>query len=99
MRINQLGGDPKKLTVIYRNFEVERNRLYKQDQVAQQPKVVYDSKIGKGLYTLIMVNPDFPDPADPIDREWLQWMVVNIFQLIRSTLVKQWFLIRVPNQI
>lgn len=30
------------------------------------------------LYTLVMVDPDAPSPAQPTAREWLHWLLVDI---------------------
>lgn len=38
---------------------------------------IIGAQAGK-LYTLVMSDPDPPDPKAPIYREWLHWLIVNI---------------------
>ncbi|KAL4435640.1 hypothetical protein ABPG77_002603 [Micractinium sp. CCAP 211/92] len=31
-----------------------------------------------GLYTIVSTDPDPPDPANPVKKEWMHWIVTNI---------------------
>jgi len=46
-------------------------------QVKDMPHVHWNAE-GNALYTLCMTDPDAPSRADPKNREWLHWLVVNI---------------------
>lgn len=36
------------------------------------------SNIDSSLYTLVLCDPDYPSKVNPVDREYLLWVVVNI---------------------
>lgn len=47
-------------------------------QAFTAPSVSFaDSKPDK-FYTLFMTDPDAPSPLDPVEREWVHWMVTDI---------------------
>tara|TARA_R100001163_G_C5068512_1_gene209072 strand:- start:23204 stop:23746 length:543 start_codon:yes stop_codon:yes gene_type:complete len=69
---------PLQLFIQYENNEVEPGMNLGQLEVANQPIVYYPPDIGQGPYTLVVVDPDSPDPKNPIYKEWIQWMMVNI---------------------
>ena len=77
---NQKGGAtaPEQLMVKYEFNEITPGKKMGQLEVANQPLVYWDSQIGQGPYTLLMVDPDAPDPKAPIYREWIHWMIVNV---------------------
>lgn len=77
-RSKQIGGAPEKLFVKYELVEVQPGVTLGQLETATQPLVYYPPDIGQGPYTLLMVDPDAPDPKAPVHREWIHWMVVNI---------------------
>lgn len=70
-------GAPK-LIIRYNIVDISPGQKMSQLDVANQPIVYWNSRIGQGPYTLIMVDPDSPDPANPVYREWVHWMLVNI---------------------
>lgn len=45
--------------------------------VRDVPEIEYFVK-PDGFYTLLMTDPDAPSRQNPIRREWLHWLVVNI---------------------
>eukprot|EP00877_Chromochloris_zofingiensis_P014955 jgi/Chrzof1/9713/Cz04g13040.t1 len=67
----------------YPSFTVEDGIHVKPSQAAEEPKVgigtnlSFTKKFPK-LYTLMMVDPDAPSPDDPVNAQWLHWLVVNI---------------------
>ncbi|KAJ1436870.1 phosphatidylethanolamine-binding protein, partial [Ochromonadaceae sp. CCMP2298] len=44
----------------------------------EAPTVSYDPHTPDSLYTLLIVDPDAPSRMKPTEREYVQWMVVNI---------------------
>lgn len=46
-------------------------------QVRRAPVVAFKSPPGK-LYTLLMIDPDAPSRAEPLYREFVHWVVVNM---------------------
>lgn len=46
-------------------------------QAAAAPQVSFDAEPGRH-YSLVMVDPDAPSPDNPVMKEWLHWMVVNM---------------------
>ena len=70
-------GAPE-LLIRYNIVDIRPGQKMSQLDVANQPILYWNSKIGDGPYTLFMVDPDSPDPANPMYREWVHWMLVNI---------------------
>jgi hypothetical protein len=70
-----------KLIVKFRDSFVDdmsSGRYMSLDKVNHTPvEVIYAPKFG-GLYSIIMVDPDAPDPKNPSQSDWLNWMVLNI---------------------
>nr|QLM02185.1 flowering locus T 1C_1 [Miltoniopsis roezlii] len=66
------------LRVMYDNKEITNGTRLKQSAVVNPPTV----EIGGGdeltLYTLVMVDPDAPSPTNPVNREYLHWLVTDI---------------------
>jgi hypothetical protein len=67
-----------KVVVKYDYAEANKGNLLKQKDISRQPLIFFEKDIGKGPYTLIMVDLDAPDPARPIYSEWVHWMITNI---------------------
>ncbi|XP_018790299.1 PREDICTED: phosphatidylethanolamine-binding protein homolog F40A3.3-like [Bactrocera latifrons] len=57
--------------------EVELGKELTPTQVKDQPTVRWEAE-DNALYTLFMVDPDAPSRAEPIYREILHWLVINI---------------------
>lgn len=70
-----------KLIIRYRNHFIDDYNSGKyvdlKKMVDSPIEVIYAPKFG-GLYTLIMVDPDAPDPSNPEFGDRLHWMVINI---------------------
>lgn len=45
--------------------------------LSKPPEIKFKGTPGK-LYTMIMVNPDYPNPENPMDGEYRHWFVFNI---------------------
>jgi len=45
---------------------------------AEAPDVSFTPAQRSSRYTLVMCDPDAPDPAQPKMREWLHWLVTDI---------------------
>ncbi|XP_055849019.1 protein D3-like [Episyrphus balteatus] len=56
---------------------VETGKELTPTQAKDIPNVTWEAD-PNGVYALIMVDPDFPSPADPKLRELLLWAVINI---------------------
>ncbi|GLJ36396.1 hypothetical protein SUGI_0730650 [Cryptomeria japonica] len=67
-------------TVKYTSKQVKNGCEFKPSAVALRPRVDIgrDSQDLRTFYTLIMTDPDAPNPSDPTLREYLHWMVVDI---------------------
>nr|CAD7394092.1 unnamed protein product [Timema cristinae] len=46
-------------------------------EVKDQPTVLFPAE-PEATYTLILTDPDVPDREQPVDGEWIHWLVVNI---------------------
>ncbi|TKY64760.1 TWIN SISTER of FT [Spatholobus suberectus] len=67
------------LRVIYDNCsEVINCCELRPSQIVNQPRVEVGGDEFRTFYTLVMVDPDAPSPGNPIQREYLHWLVTNI---------------------
>nr|XP_019707288.1 protein HEADING DATE 3A isoform X1 [Elaeis guineensis]XP_029121663.1 protein HEADING DATE 3A isoform X1 [Elaeis guineensis] len=66
------------LRVSYGSREVTNGREFKPSQVVIQPRVDVGGNDLRTSYTLVMVDPDAPNPSDPSLREYLHWLVTDI---------------------
>ncbi|KAK9075137.1 hypothetical protein SSX86_003457 [Deinandra increscens subsp. villosa] len=60
------------------------------------PRVVIGGE-HDGLYTLVMINPDAPNPNEPSLREFVVWIVTNISSGASSDLGTEFVPYDVPN--
>ena len=67
------------LTVKYSGALVvnDGNSLEPQEMLCRPPEVKYEKR-NSSFYTLIMTDPDAPSPRNPVAREYIHWVVVNI---------------------
>ncbi|XP_054707886.1 protein D2-like [Uloborus diversus] len=65
------------LKVSYAGVEVECGTELPRDRADPQPQIEYTA-INHEFYTLVMIDPDAPDPDTPNFRHFLHWFVVNI---------------------
>jgi phosphatidylethanolamine-binding protein (PEBP) family uncharacterized protein len=63
------------MTVKYPKHTVANGNLIPKEDAQEEPKIEI---VGKGLYTLIMSDPDAPSPDDPKWREFLHMLITNI---------------------
>ncbi|XP_031493642.1 protein RICE FLOWERING LOCUS T 1-like [Nymphaea colorata] len=66
------------LEVRYSSREVTNGCEFRPSAVARQPRVVVGGDDLRTFYTLVMVDPDAPNPSSPTLREYLHWMVTDI---------------------
>ncbi|XP_010270138.1 PREDICTED: protein HEADING DATE 3A-like [Nelumbo nucifera] len=66
------------LRVFYNNREVNNGFEFRPSEVVNQPRVEIGGSDRRKMYTLVMVDPDAPSPADPNMREYLHWLVNDI---------------------
>ncbi|KAG0460261.1 hypothetical protein HPP92_023389 [Vanilla planifolia] len=72
--------------VIYGNKEVTNGSELKPSMVAKEPRVEIGGRYGaRGLYTLVMIDPDAPSPSNPTKRENLHWLVTDIPEIATAS--------------
>lgn len=71
------------ITVKYNNKSIKCNEKLEKSVTQIRPTVTYKSS-SKSLYTLLMFDPDAPSPKNPINRDWLHWLVINNSETINE---------------
>ncbi|XP_008786924.2 protein HEADING DATE 3A-like [Phoenix dactylifera] len=66
------------LRVTYGSRELSNGCEFKPSQVVNQPRVDVGGNDLRTFYSLVMVDPDAPNPSDPSLREYLHWLVTDI---------------------
>ncbi|XP_008791983.1 protein HEADING DATE 3A-like [Phoenix dactylifera] len=66
------------LKIFYNNRQVLNGAELKPSAVVNKPRVEVGGDELRVFYTLIMVDPDAPNPSNPTSREHLHWMVTDI---------------------
>ncbi|ONK72450.1 uncharacterized protein A4U43_C04F19560 [Asparagus officinalis] len=66
------------MRVVYGDKEVTNGTKLREINVANRPCVTIEGRDASKLYTLVMVNPDAPNPTNPTKREYLNWLVTDI---------------------
>ncbi|URD86146.1 Phosphatidylethanolamine-binding protein [Musa troglodytarum] len=66
------------LGVTYKNRLVINGSEFKPSAVVDKPLVQVGGDDLRIFYTLVMVDPDAPNPSDPTLREYLHWLVTDI---------------------
>ncbi|KAI7845211.1 hypothetical protein COHA_001255 [Chlorella ohadii] len=66
------------LEVAFHGKAIQNGQLISPKDAAAAPKVHIRGGSEGGLFTLLASDPDPPDPANPVYREWLHWIVTNI---------------------
>ncbi|XP_010915452.1 protein VERNALIZATION 3-like [Elaeis guineensis] len=66
------------LKIFYNNRQVLNGAELKPSAVVNKPRVDVGGDELRVFYTLIMVDPDAPNPSNPTSREHLHWMVTDI---------------------
>lgn len=66
----------RELRVLLADIKVSNNMLIPFNKTQIMPFIDFKPEANK-LYTLIMVDPDVPSAANPINKNWLHWLVVN----------------------
>ncbi|KAK9824270.1 hypothetical protein WJX72_009084 [[Myrmecia] bisecta] len=52
--------------------------LQTEHRAKHAPEVHIKGQGSDTKYSLLLTDPDAPDPEKPVNREWLHWLVVNI---------------------
>ncbi|XP_054743510.1 putative odorant-binding protein A5 [Anastrepha obliqua] len=70
---------PKELLkIVYDNgLEVGKGKEFTPTQTKDEPKLDWNAE-PDSYYTVVMSNPDIPSRQNPLLREWLHWLVVNV---------------------
>ncbi|CAL9099838.1 unnamed protein product, partial [Musa acuminata var. zebrina] len=66
------------LGVLYKNKLVINGSDFKPSAVVDKPKVEVGGDGLRTFYTLVMVDPDAPNPSNPTLKEYLHWLVTDI---------------------
>lgn len=66
------------IDVHYGKLSIHQGGTYSPESCIDAPAIKLIGTDPSQLYTLLMTDPDAPDPASPTNREWLHWMVTNI---------------------
>ncbi|XP_020187482.1 protein FLOWERINGUS T 1 [Aegilops tauschii subsp. strangulata] len=66
------------LTVMYDGRPVFNGMEFRSPAVSLKPNVEIGGDDFRVAYTLVMVDPDAPNPSNPTLREYLHWMVTDI---------------------
>ncbi|KAJ1258115.1 hypothetical protein BS78_10G049200 [Paspalum vaginatum] len=66
------------IRVSYGARTVSNGRELRPSMVGHQPRVDVGGHDMRTFYTLVMVDPDAPNPSDPNLREYLHWLVTDI---------------------
>jgi len=61
-----------------KSINVEFGATLNLADVKIEPEVQLDGLSGSGFTTLAMVDPDAPSRSNPVAKEWLHWLVVDI---------------------
>ncbi|XP_062098109.1 CEN-like protein 1 [Humulus lupulus] len=67
-----------KMTVFYNNKQVVNGHEFTPSLIMSKPRVEIGGEDMRTSYTLIMTDPDAPNPSDPYLKEHLYWMVTDI---------------------
>ncbi|VDM36780.1 unnamed protein product [Toxocara canis] len=67
----------RRISVVFNNVQVNCGNTLTTAQIASQPTVTWETQ-PNAMYTLIMVDPDFPSRASPLPGQRLHWWVINI---------------------
>lgn len=65
----------KRLYMAFGGRPVKYGDSLRPSEVQEQPSVAIPET---GFYTLVMVDPDAPDPDAPVDKFFLHWLVINL---------------------
>ncbi|RRT59939.1 hypothetical protein B296_00020037 [Ensete ventricosum] len=66
------------LGVLYKDKLVINGSNFKPSAVVDKPKVEVGGDDLRTFYTLVMVDPDAPNPSNPTLKEYLHWLVTDI---------------------
>jgi phosphatidylethanolamine-binding protein (PEBP) family uncharacterized protein len=76
--VDQVTKTKIKMDIKYKYDHVENGVSLPPHHAHDMPTVQLTGTEENKLYTLIMSDPDPPDPEQPVFREWLHWIVANI---------------------
>ncbi|KAJ4750165.1 Flowering locus T [Rhynchospora pubera] len=66
------------LRIVYNNHQMFTGTDLKPSSVVNKPRVEIGGSDLRVFYTLIMVDPDAPNPSNPTLKEYLHWLVADI---------------------
>ncbi|KAL6900871.1 hypothetical protein ACP4OV_005547 [Aristida adscensionis] len=66
------------LTVLFNGMPIVSGMELRSPMVSQRPRVEIGGDDFRVAYTLVMVDPDAPNPSNPTLREYLHWLVTDI---------------------
>ncbi|KAG6488596.1 protein HEADING DATE 3A-like [Zingiber officinale] len=66
------------LRIRYNARQVVNGAEFRPSNIANKPRVEIGGDDLSTFYTLVMVDPDAPNPSNPSMREYLHWLVTDI---------------------
>ncbi|CAM0913921.1 unnamed protein product [Alopecurus aequalis] len=66
------------LTLIYDGRPVFNGMEFRSPAITLKPRVEIGGYDFRVAYTLVMMDPDAPNPSNPVLREYLHWMVTDV---------------------
>ncbi|KQJ94155.1 protein FLOWERING LOCUS T [Brachypodium distachyon] len=66
------------LEVLFNGRPIVNGKEFRTPAVSDKPRVEIGGEDLSVTYTLVMVDPDAPNPSNPTLREYLHWMVTDI---------------------
>ncbi|KAK7267839.1 hypothetical protein RIF29_20518 [Crotalaria pallida] len=66
------------MSVVFNNIEISNGCDLRPSNVVNRPRVSVGGEDLRTFYTLVLVDPDAPNPSNPFLREYLHWMVTDI---------------------
>ncbi|KMZ72539.1 Protein HEADING DATE 3A [Zostera marina] len=66
------------LDVFFKLRKVNNGSEYKPSDIVSKPRVRIGGDDWSKFYTLVMIDPDAPNPSDPIIKEYLHWLITDI---------------------
>ncbi|WOK93860.1 protein FLOWERING LOCUS T [Canna indica] len=67
-----------RLSVMYNNRPLLTGCEFKPSATVNKPKIMVGGDDLRIFYTLVMVDPDAPNPSNPTLKEYLHWLVTDI---------------------
>eukprot|EP00253_Pinus_taeda_P007288 PITA_07288 len=88
-----------KLVVSYGPNQVRNGHELTPSAIVCTPRVEVGGSDMQTFFTLIMTDPDAPNPSNPIQREYLHWIVTDIPATTEASFGRELVSYEVPNPV